>query len=118
MADYLYQVRVYVDISLVPRGGGGATLGPSGPDGQLTGAPALGFAQSNVPGYGPTWTPGIVPMGQTKRYQQAEMVPNAIATPPTVANIVTALTSAANDLGGQITTADLATIQNWALGQQ
>jgi|SRR5215472_1560195 len=114
MADYLYEVRTYVDVFIVPRGVGGAGLSPSGnPANAPTGT---GYAQANVPGFGATGTPGISPMAQTMRFEAAEMVPNAIATPPTAANIGTAISSTATDIQGQITAAILARIQNWATG--
>jgi hypothetical protein len=103
MADNLYMVRVYADVCLLPRG---------------TAGPGLQQNNANIAGYGSTQGPGSAPMGQTMRFQQDEIVPNAIATPPTAANFGTALTSAATDIQGQITTAILATIQGWATGGQ
>jgi hypothetical protein len=104
MADNLYMVRVYADICLVPRGVGG---------------PGIQQPQSNIGAYdGITQGEGPAPHGQTLRLQQCEMVPNAIATPPTAANFGTALTSAATDLQAQITAAVLTQIQNWATGSE
>lgn len=117
MPDYLYEVRTTVDVFLLPRGVGGAGLAPSGPYPVPTGYPTgIGFSQANVPGFGATGTPGIAPMGQTQRFQAAELVPNALATPPTAANIGTAISSTATDIQGQITAAILAQIQAWATG--
>lgn len=103
MADNLYMVRVYADVCLLPRGVAG---------------PGLQQNNSNIGGYGSGETPGAAPMGQTMRFLQDEMVPNAIGTPPTAANFGTALTSAATDIQAQITAAILATIQGWATGGQ
>jgi len=103
MADNLYMVRVYADICLVPRGVGG---------------PGLQQNNSNIGGYGATRGPGNAPHGQTILFVQDEMVPNAIGTPPTAANIGTALTSAATDIQAQITAPILAQIQNWATGSE
>jgi hypothetical protein len=103
MADNLYMVRVYVDVCLFPRGMAGAYISQN---------------NSNIGGYGSTQGPGPAPMGQTMRFQQDETVPNAIATPPTAANIGTAIASAATDIQGQITTTILGTIQGWATGGQ
>src|SRR5215469_14192878 len=122
MVDYVYQVRAYVDVSICPRGTGSSTLGPSGPPSSGTvssvtfsaSPTGYGYSESNVPGFGTTGTPGILPMAQTKRFQAAEMVPNAIGTAPTAANIGTAISSAATDIQGQITTAVLAQIVGWA----
>jgi hypothetical protein len=103
MADNLYGVRVYVDVSLLPRGMAGAYISQN---------------NANIGGYGSTQGPGLAPMGQTMRFQQVELVPNAIATPPTAANIGTAISTAATDIQGQITTAILGVIQGWATGGQ
>jgi hypothetical protein len=103
LPDYIYETRVYVDISLLPRGTGGTLLAQN---------------NSNIGGVGPTQTAGAGPFAQTMRFQQRELVPNAEQTPPTAANFTTAITSAANDIGSQITASVLATIQNWATGQQ
>jgi hypothetical protein len=103
MADNLYMVRVYADVFLYPRGMAGAYISQN---------------NANIGGFGSTQGPGVAPMGQTMRFQQEETVPNAIATPPTAANIGTALSTAATDIQGQITTAILATIQGWATGGQ
>jgi hypothetical protein len=103
MTDYLYRVRVYADIDWVPRGLGGVLLAQN---------------QANLPGYGTGATPGPGGDAQTMRFQAAEMVPNAIATPPTAANVGTAITSAATDIQGQITAAILGVIQGWATGGQ
>lgn len=114
MTDYIYQVRTYVDVSICPRGVGGAGLSPSGnPASAPTG---VGYAQANIPGFGTAGNPGQSNMAQTMRFQAAEMVPNAIATAPTAANIGTAISSTATDIQGQITAAILAKIQGWATG--
>jgi hypothetical protein len=102
MADYLYMVRVTTDVCLVPRG---------------TAGPGLQQNVANVGGFTGAQTAGAAPMGQTYRFLQDEMVPNAIATPPTAANIGAAISQAAIDTQAQITPALLATIQNWATGQ-
>jgi hypothetical protein len=116
MPDYLYKVTTYVDVSIVPRGLGGSGLSPSGnPTGQSAG---VGYTQANVPGFGASGTPGQSGFAQTRRFEAAEMVPNAIATPPTAANIGTAISSTATDIQGQITAAILAQIQNWATGSE
>lgn len=101
MPDYIYHVRVYADVNYLGR-----TQRPAG----------IQVNVSNVGGYGPGQIAGDAPTGQTMRFQQVEMVPNAVATPPTAANIGTALSTAATDIQAQITAAVLAQIQNWANG--
>jgi hypothetical protein len=101
MPDFMYQARVYLDISWLPRGVDGTLLQQN---------------NANLTGYGPTQGPGTGPAGQTLRIGQAEIVPNAIASPPTVANIVAALTTAAASIGTQITPDVLQQITNWAYG--
>lgn len=107
MADNLYAVRVYCDIMMMPRGGAGVLLQQF---------------QSNIPGYDGTATlapqSGVAPAAQTLRLDAQEMVPNAIATPPTAANIGTAISTCATDIQNQITTAVLGVIQGWATGGQ
>jgi hypothetical protein len=103
MPDYIYQVRAYVDISMLPRGTGGTLIQQD---------------QANLAGYGPNQGAGTGPASQTLRLAQAEVVPNALATAPTVANLTSAMTTLASDLTGQITPATLAMIQNWATGQE
>jgi hypothetical protein len=102
MPDYIYNVRVYADVSFVPRGRPGG----------------VGIQQnnSNIGGYGATQGPGEAPGAQTMRFQQVEYVGNAVATPPTAANIGTAIQTAGTDIQAQITAAVLAQIQNWATG--
>jgi hypothetical protein len=102
MADYLYMVRVTTDVCLVPRGVAGTSMQQN--------VGNLGAFGQTLPGS------GAAPMGQTMRFLQDEMVPNAIATPPTAANIGSAITTAATDTQAQITAAILAQIQAWALG--
>lgn len=101
MPDYSYQARVYLDISWLPRGTAGTLVQQN---------------QANLGGYGPTQSPGAGPAGQTMRFSQLATVPNALNAAPTQANIVTALTTAATNLGGQITPDILAQIVNWANG--
>jgi hypothetical protein len=101
MAEYVYKVHVKAYVQRVARGMGGAGL-------QLN--------QAEHGGFGPTDTPGNAPSGQVMYFQANEMVPNAIATPPSAANIGTALTSAATDIQTKITAPILAQIQNWSLG--
>lgn len=103
MPDYVYEVRCYIDVNWLGRGKAG---------------PGVAQNNSNIGGVGPNQLPGTAASGQTILFVQREMVPNAIATPPTTANIVTAITTAANSLGNQITPQVLAKIQNWALGQE
>lgn len=78
--------------------------------------PGIQQNNSNIGGYGPNQTAGINPVAQTMRFQQVELVPNAIATPPTAANIGTAIQTAGTDIQNQITAAILGQIQGWALG--
>jgi hypothetical protein len=105
MADYLYMVRVTTDVCLVPRGVAGTSMQQN-----VGNLGAFGQVSATNPGS------GAAPMGQTMRFLQDEMVPNAIATPPTAANIGTAITTAATDTQAQITAAILAQIQAWATG--
>jgi hypothetical protein len=102
MPDYLYGIRVTTDLYLVPRGTAGPGLQQNNAN--------IGAYTQVLPGS------GSAPMGQTMRFLQDEMVPNAIATPPTAANIGTAITTAATDTQAQITAAILAQIQAWATG--
>jgi hypothetical protein len=101
MADYIYMVHVEARVQRVARGMGGAGLQQN---------------NSNIAGYGALETPGAAPSGQTMYFQQNEMVPNAVATAPTAANIGTALSLAATHIQGQIDAPTLAVIQNWSLG--
>jgi hypothetical protein len=103
MPDYLYEVRVYVDVSLLPRGTGGTLLGQQ---------------NSNIPGFGPNDSAGAGPMAQTLRMQKREPVGNLITTAPTAAQIQAAIQQAATDLGTALTAPVMATIGNWPLGQQ
>lgn len=96
-----YMVRIYADFCAVPAGGGPVAVVPSG-----------GLA--NEPGFGATLSAGPSPTAQTKRYQQAEIV--AGGDSPTLANLQSAVATAATDLGNQITAADLAQIQGWKTG--
>jgi hypothetical protein len=106
MPDYIYNVRIYVDVNYVPRGR------PNGVGVQQN--------QSNIGGYGPTLTSGEAPASQTLRLQQVEYVPNAVTTPPTAANIGTALTTAAADIQTRLAAdpVTMAMIQNWAIGSE
>ena len=101
MPDYLYSVRVYVDVNYVPRGTAGTNLLQN---------------QSNIPGFAAGATPGNAPAAQTRRFQQNEMVLNAIATPPSAANIGAAMTQAATDIQAQLTGPVMAQIVAWATG--
>jgi hypothetical protein len=51
------------------------------------------------------------------RFQASEVVPGTIDA-PTAANIGTAISSAATDIQGQITTALIAQIVAWATGKE
>jgi hypothetical protein len=103
MPDYVYQVRIYADINYVGRG-----QRPAG----------MQQNNSNVTGFGPAQGPGDAPAGQSMRFQQSEVVPNAITVAPTAANITTAIQTAATDMQTQLTAAVMATIGNWASGSE
>jgi hypothetical protein len=103
MPDYVYSVTCKVYVNYLGR-----TQRPAGVQTNV----------SNIGGYGPTQGTGDAASGQCMYFQQNEMVPNAIATPPTAANIGTALSTAATDIQNQITPAILAQIQNWSTGAE
>ena len=103
MPDYIYSVRVYADVSYTARGTGGTQFQQN---------------NSNIPGYTALQTGGNAPGAQTIRFQQGEMVGNAVATPPTAAQIAAAITQAGTDIQTQITAPVLAKIQNWATGSE
>ncbi len=77
------RIRVTVDIDQLMPGAGGALLGQN---------------QSNDPGYGGTLAAGAAGASQTLELMVAETVPGGDT--PTLANFLTALTAAANDLAG------------------
>ena len=111
MADNLYEVEVFVNINLVPRGGSGVLFASN---------------QANIPGFSSTTAApgglaGVAQAMQTMRLQACEMVPNAIATPPTAANFQTAIASCGTDIQNQLTAQGnflLGIIQNWVTGAQ
>jgi hypothetical protein len=78
-----YKLRLTVDVDWVPDGGGTAFLG---------------INQSNNPGYNSQLGPGAAGMAQTAELMIAEAVPGGDS--PTLANFLTALQNAANDLAG------------------
>jgi hypothetical protein len=78
-----YRIRVTVDYDWIPDGGG---------------TTFLGINQSNNPGYINNLVPGAVGMAQTAELMISELVPGADA--PTLANFLTALQNAAQDLAG------------------
>lgn len=105
MAAGGFVARYYVDICWLPAGTGMALFAPGD--------------QSNSPGFGQTGGPGTQPVGQTRRYQAAEVIPGGSA--PTLANINAALKACADDIAGatgtpKISAAELALIQGWATG--
>ena len=103
MPDFLYQIRAYVDVSMLPRGTGGTLIQQN---------------QANLAGYGPTQSPGTGPASQTLRLAQAEVTPNQLTIAPTVADIQSAMTTLGASLVTQITPATLTMIQLWASGQE
>lgn len=103
MADYLYSCRVYVDVSLTPRGTGGTLLQQ---------------ANSNIGGYTPADIAGNAPAAQTMRFLSVGQVGNNATLPPTAAQITAAINTAAANIQTKLTAPVLATIQNWALGQE
>jgi hypothetical protein len=58
----------------------------------------LGPNQSNNPGYAATFAAGAAGLAQTAELMVSELVPGGDT--PTLANFLTALTNAANDLAG------------------
>jgi hypothetical protein len=103
MADYLYSVRIYADLSLTPRGTGGTLLQQ---------------ANSNIGGYTPADIAGNAPAMQTMRFLSVAQVGNATTTPPTAAQIAAAINTAAANIQTKLTAPVLATIGNWALGSE
>jgi len=99
--------------------------------GDGVGSNFLGINQSNNPGFTALLSPGAVRLAQEGTLMSAEAVPGGDA--PTLANFLTALTNAANDLAGTPTAGTvplfsqpgamfgdprtpLAIIQSWATG--
>ena len=78
-----YKIRVTVDFDWGPDGGG---------------TTFLGINQSNNPGFDNNLVAGFAGMAQTAELMVAELVPGGDA--PTLANFLTALQNAANDLAG------------------
>lgn len=78
-----YKLRITVDYDWVPDGGYQSFLG---------------INQSNNPGYTNALSAGAVGVAQTAELMVAELVPGGDA--PTLANFLTALQNAANDLAG------------------
>lgn len=78
-----YRIRVTLDVDWIPDGGYQSFLG---------------INQSNNPGYNNTLAAGAVGMAQTAELMISEQVPGGDA--PTLANFLTALQNAANDLAG------------------
>lgn len=78
-----YRIRVTVDYDWVPDGGYQAFLG---------------INQSNNPGYNNSFAAGAVGMAQTAELMISELVPGGDT--PSLANFLTALQNAANDLAG------------------
>lgn len=98
-------VQVTVDFVQIGAGQGGVMLGAQ---------------QANHPGQGQSEQPITVGNAQTLRLSVAEAVPGTAGS-ITVANILTALQSAATDLAGStgtpiITATTLATINGWQTG--
>jgi hypothetical protein len=103
MADYLYSCRVYVDVSLTPRGTGGTLLQQ---------------ANSNIGGYTPSDTPGNAPFAQSMRFLSDAQVANVSTVAPTAAQIAAAINTAAANIQTKLTAPVLASIGNWALGSE
>lgn len=78
-----YALNIIMDVYWVPDGAGSAILGQ---------------AQGNQPGFGAAEGPGSIGNSSSGRLRVAEVVPGADA--PTLANFLTALQNAANDLAG------------------
>jgi hypothetical protein len=98
-ASGAYKIRVYLDVDYVGAGTGQAYN-----------------AAANNPGMGSGLAAGETGIAQSKRYQQGEQVQAVNPAIPTQAEFRTALTQAATDLGLQLTAAEVATLQGWALG--
>jgi hypothetical protein len=98
-ASGAFKIRVYMDVDYVGAGTGQAFN-----------------AAANHPGLGSGLTAGETAMAQSRRYQQAEQVQAVNPAIPTQTEFRTAITQAATDLGLQLTTAEIATLQGWALG--
>jgi hypothetical protein len=103
MADYIYQTRVYVDVSLLPRGTGGTLIQQ---------------ANSNIGGYTPADIAGDAPFAQSMRFLSDAVVGNVSTVPPTAAQIAAAINTAAANIQTKLTAPVLATIGNWALGSE
>lgn len=111
MADNIYEVTIYADIHIMPRGGSGVLFRQN---------------QANIAGYSSTTASpggigGVAPVAQTMRLQASEIVPNAVATPPTAANIQTAIASCGTDIQNQLTAQSsylLGIVQGWVTGAQ
>jgi hypothetical protein len=103
MADYLYSVRCYVDVSLTPRGTGGTLLQQ---------------ANSNIGGYTPADTPGNAPFAQSMRFLSDAQVGNVSTVAPTAAQIAAAINTAAANIQTKLDAPTLARIGNWALGSE
>lgn len=80
------RIRVTVDVDYLGALGGGDQVG------------FVGQGQSNNPGYAAAFNPGAVGVAQTMELMVAEIVPGGDS--PTLANFLTALTNAANDMAG------------------
>jgi hypothetical protein len=99
------RVRVYVDVDYVGRG---------------TGTAIMGGINANDPAYGQTLTAGETAVAQTMRFQTSAQVPGTAGS-TTLANILTALTTAGFNIAGasgtpQIDAATLAVINAWNTG--
>jgi hypothetical protein len=78
-----YRIRLTLDVDFVIDGGG---------------SQFLGINQSNNPGYSSGFAAGAVGYAQTGELMISELVPGGDS--PTLANFLTALQNAANDLAG------------------
>lgn len=94
-----YMVRMAVNVSWVPDGTGGVTLGQM---------------QSDIGGFGAGSTPGPVGNGQTMAFLQQEIIAGGDSL--TGSNLSTALSAAATDLYNHVTAAQLAQMQGWKTG--
>lgn len=94
-----YMVRMAVNVSWVPDGGSGVTVGTM---------------ESDIAGYGPGLTAGPVANGQTMKFLQAEIIAGGDAL--TGANLTAALSAAATDLYNNVSAAQLAQMQGWKKG--
>jgi hypothetical protein len=99
------RVRVYVDVDYVGRG---------------VGTGLTGGLNANDPAYGQGLTAGETAVAQTKRFQTSQQVPGTAGS-VTLANILTALNNAANNIAGAtgtpiIDATTLAEINGWQTG--